>query len=116
MATAESPKVTTADDRAWDLFFEALESDSASAARIPPGAAIVAADAPDRDELVRRYHADHRSVVLVHADGRTETLRPRPFDLEQLLIIGGALLVAWLVIRSGSKAPTFVRALRAIGV
>jgi hypothetical protein len=52
----------------------------------------------------------------VHADGRTETLRPRPFDLEQLLIIGGALLVAWLVIRSGSKAPTFVRALRAIGV
>jgi hypothetical protein len=116
MATAESPKVTTADDRAWDLFFEALESDSAAAARIPPGAAIVAADAPDRDELVRRYHADHRSVVLVHADGRTETLRPRPFDFQQLLVVGGALLLAWLVLRSGSKAPSYARALRAVGV
>jgi hypothetical protein len=92
MATAESPNVTTADDRAWDLFFEALDADSDAAGRIPPGAAIVAADAPDRDELVRRYHADHRSVVLVYADGRTETLRPRPFDLEQLLIIGGAVV------------------------
>jgi hypothetical protein len=116
MATAESPNVTTADDRAWDLFFEGLDADSAAAARIPPGAAIVAADAGDRDELVRRYHADHRSVVLVHSDGRTETLRPRPFDLEQLLIIGGAVVLAWLVLRSGAKAPSYGRVLRAVGV
>jgi hypothetical protein len=118
MATVPSPNVTTADDRAWDLFFEALDADSAAAARIPPGAAIVAADAPDRDELVRRYHADHRSVVLVHADGRTETLRPRPrpLDLEQLLIIGGAVVLAWLVLRSGAKAPSYGRVLRAVGV
>jgi hypothetical protein len=116
MATAESPNVTTADDRAWDLFFEALDADSDAAGRIPPGAAIVAADAPDRDELVRRYHADHRSVVLVYADGRTETLRPRPFDLEQLLIIGGAVVLAWLVLRSGAKAPSYGRVLRAVGV
>jgi hypothetical protein len=116
MATAESPNVTTADDRAWDLFFEALDAGSAAAARIPPGAAIVAADARDRDELVRRYHADHRSVVLVYADGRTETLRPRQFDFEQLLIIGGAVVLAWLVLRSGAKVPSYGRVLRAVGV
>jgi hypothetical protein len=116
MATADSPNVTTADDRAWDLFFEALDADSTAAARIPPGAAIVAADARDRDDLVRRYHADHRSVVLVHADGRTDTLRPRTFDLEQLLIIGGAVVLAWLVFRSGAKAPSYGRVLRAVGV
>jgi hypothetical protein len=116
MATVPRPNVTPADDRAWDLFFEALDADSAAAARIPPGAAIVAADAPDRDELVRRYHADHRSVVRVHADGRTETLRPRPLDLEQLLIIGGAVVLAWLVLRSGAKAPSYGRVLRAVGV
>ncbi len=75
MATAEQP-VRTADDRAWDLFFEALDTDSPSAARIPPGAPIIAADAPNRDELVRSYHADRRTVVVVHEDGGEETLRP----------------------------------------
>lgn len=107
MATVESPELTTADGLAWDLFFEALDAESEAAARVPPGAAVVAGDAPDRDELVRRYHADHRSVVLVHADGRTETLRPRPFELEQLLLVGGAVLLVWLVFRSSARAPSF---------
>lgn len=103
MATAER-QLTTADDRAWDLFFEALDVESETASRVPPGAAIIAADAPDRDELVRRYHADRRSVVIVHEDGRTETLRPH--DWEQLLLLGAGLaLLAWLLLRSGSKAP-----------
>ena len=103
MATAER-QLTTADDRAWDLFFEALDADGEIASRVPPGAAIVAADAPDRDELVRRYHADRRSVVVVHDDGRTETLRPR--DWELLLLLGAGLaLLGWLVLRSGPKAP-----------
>jgi hypothetical protein len=102
MATAERP-VITADDRAWDLFFEGLEAESDAAKRVPPGAAIVAADAPDRHELVRRYHADHRSVVIVHEDGRTETLRPHHF--ERALLIGGLALLAWLVLRSGLKSP-----------
>jgi len=102
MATAERP-ITTADDRAWDLFFEALEADSGAARRVPPGAAIVAADAPDRDELVRRYHADHRSVVIVREDGRTETLRP--YQFERALLLGGLALLAWFLLRSGSKAP-----------
>jgi hypothetical protein len=104
MATAER-QITTADDRAWELFFEALDGDVAS--RVPPGAAIVAADAPDRDELVRRYHADRRSVVVVHHDGHTETLRPR--DWEQLLLLGAGLaLLGWLVLRSGSKVPALM--------
>jgi hypothetical protein len=102
MATAERPALTTADDRAWDLVFEALDSDSDAAARVPPGAAIVAFDAPDRAELVRRYHADHRAVVIVHEDGRTETLRPR--QVERALLIAGVALLTWLVLRSGSKA------------
>lgn len=66
------------------------------------GAAIVAADAPDRDELVRRYHADHRSVVIVHDDGHPNTLPPQRF--ERALLIGGLALLAWLMLRSGSKA------------
>ncbi len=103
MATAEQP-VRTADDRAWDLFFEALDTDSPSAARIPPGAAIVAADAPDRDELVRRYHADRRTVVVVDEDGREETLRPN--QPERTLLLAGLLLLgAWALVRGGQRLP-----------
>jgi ABC-type phosphate/phosphonate transport system substrate-binding protein len=103
MATAER-HLATADQKAWDLFFEALDADSDLAARIPPGAAVVAADEPDRGELVRRYHADRRSVVVVHEDGRIETLRPQ--DWSRLLIVGAGLaLLAWLLLRSGSKSP-----------
>jgi hypothetical protein len=72
----------TADDRAWELFFEALDAGSEAGHRIPPGAAIVAADAANRDDLLRRYHADRRSVVLVHQDGRTEIKRPALLDWE----------------------------------
>jgi hypothetical protein len=113
MATAERPDVTPADDRAWEVFFEALDADSDIAKQIPPGAAIVAADSPERDELVARYHADHRSVVVVHADGRSETLRPRRsevlrplgLDLHHLLLIGGGVALVWRVLRSGVRIP-----------
>jgi hypothetical protein len=104
MATAERPTLTTADDRAWELFFDALDGGSATATRVPPGAAIVAADAPDRVELVRRYHADKRTVVVVHEDGREEILRPR--SIERALMIGGlALFVVWLLARDGQRLP-----------
>jgi hypothetical protein len=106
MATTERPGVTPADDRAWEVFFEALDADSPIAEQIPPGAAIVAADAPDRDALVRRYHADHRSVVLVHADGRNETVRPSRIDLQRLLLIGGGMAFLWRVLRSGLRIPS----------
>lgn len=115
MATTEEPTVSRAEDRAWEVFFDSLDPDREAAAWIPPGAAIIAADSPDRDFLIRRYHADRRPVVLVDADGRTKTLRPRPLDREQLLILSGAVLVVWLVLRSGSKAPSYLRALRAVG-
>lgn len=104
MATAERPTVTTADDRAWDLFFEALDANSPSAVRIPPGAAIVASDAPDRDELVRRYHSDRRTVVVVHEDGREETLRPHQIE-RTMLFAGLILLGAWIVLRGGQRVP-----------
>ena len=103
MATAERPDVSTADDRAWDLFFEALDADTPAAARIPSGAAIVAADDPDRQTLIRRYHADRRTVVLVHADGREDVLRPRTG--ERLLLLGGLALLAWFVLRSAQRVP-----------
>jgi hypothetical protein len=93
-----------ADDLAWDLFFEALDPESDVAARIPPGAAIIAADSPDRDFLIGRYHADRRSVVLVHAEGRAEIRRPDRLD--RMFGFGGALLGAlWLVLRSVSRTP-----------
>ena len=104
MATAERPKIATADDQAWDLFFEALDADSAAATRVPPGAAIVAADAPDREQLVHRYHDDRRTVVVVHEDGRDEILRPR--QLERKLLLGGLVLIGvWLASRGGRRAP-----------
>lgn len=113
MATAERPDVSPADDRAWEVFFEALDADSDTAQEIPPGAAIVAADSPERDELVARYHADHRSVVLVHADGQHETLRPRRtepmrarrLDLQHLLLIGGGIGLVWRALRSALRIP-----------
>ena len=46
----------TADGNAWDLFAEALDGSSAAAARVPTGAAILAADVHDREVLIRRYH------------------------------------------------------------
>ncbi len=108
MVTAERPDVTTADDRAWDLFFEALDADTPAAARISSGAAIVAADDLDRDTLIRRYHDDRRTVVLVHADGREDVLRPRTGDRlvgDRLLLLDGLALLAWLVLRSGHRVP-----------
>jgi hypothetical protein len=104
MATAERPELKTADDRAWDLFFEALDGDSPTATRVPPGAAIVAADAPDRDELVRRYHADRRSVIVVHVDGREEVLRPHSFE-RAVMLVGLGLIAAWLILRSSQRVP-----------
>lgn len=103
MATVEHPTTTSADDRAWELFFEALDGDAAAATEIPPGAAIVAADEPDLDELVRRYRAERRSVVVVHADGRREVRRPRHLDR---LVIGGLIVaaVAWVATRGRSFA------------
>lgn len=97
MATAERPTLTTADDRAWDLFFEALDVGSASSADLPPGAAIVAADAPDLNALVRRYHADRRTVVVVYKDGHREIRRPR--QVEKYLLGGLLLVAAWLAVR-----------------
>lgn len=103
MATAER-HLATADERAWDLFVEALDAESEVALRIPPGAAIVASDAPDRHEVIRRYQSERRPVVLVHEDGRTQILRRH--DWEGIVFVGaGALLVAWLLLRSGSKVP-----------
>jgi hypothetical protein len=98
MATIEHPSTTSADDRAWELFFEALDGDTGASADTPPGAAIIAADEPDLDELVRRYHADRRSVVVVHADGRREVRRARQLDR---LVIGGLLVaaIAWVAAR-----------------
>jgi hypothetical protein len=66
----------TADACAWDRFFEALDAERAAAARVPTGAAIVAADAPNRDELVRRYQGEGRTVVVVDEDGREQLLAP----------------------------------------
>jgi len=62
----------TADDKAWDLFAEALDGGSAAAAQVPTGAAILAADAQDREVLIRRYHDEGRGVVLVDQDGRAQ--------------------------------------------
>jgi len=102
MATAERP-VATAEDRAWDLFFESLDSGSEAAERVPPGAAIIAADSPDREALVRRYHADRRSVVLVHPDGRSEVRRPHTRERTMLLV--GLAVLAGLFWRSGQRTP-----------
>jgi hypothetical protein len=55
----------TAEDRAWDLFAEALDAGSGAAARVPNGAVILAVDAPGREVLIRRYHYEGRVVVLV---------------------------------------------------
>jgi hypothetical protein len=66
----------TADDHAWDLFAEALDAGSAVAARVPNGAAILAADSPDREMLIRRYHGEGRVVVLVDEDGREHHVLP----------------------------------------
>jgi hypothetical protein len=68
----------TPEDRAWDLFAEALDAGSAAAARVPNGAAILAADSPDREVQIRRYHHEGRAVVLVDEDGREhQVLAPR---------------------------------------
>lgn len=67
----------TADDHACDLFAEALDAGSAAAARVPNGAAILAADSPEREVLIRRYHDEGRVVVLVDQDGREHHLVPR---------------------------------------
>jgi hypothetical protein len=67
----------TTDDQAWHLFAEALDAGSAVAARVPNGAAILAADAPDRELLIRRYHDEGRVVVLVDQDGRERHLPKR---------------------------------------
>jgi hypothetical protein len=103
MATAEHPHLTTADERAWDLFFAALDADNEAAHTVPPGAAIVAADASDRDELVRRYRADRRAVVLVHEDGRQEVISPRLVD-RTLIVTAVLALAAWAIWRSGQRA------------
>jgi hypothetical protein len=66
----------TADDGAWDLFAEALDADTAVAARVPTGAAIFAADAQDREVLIRRYHDEGRAVALVDQDGRQHHMLP----------------------------------------
>jgi hypothetical protein len=66
----------TADDRAWDVLAEALDPDTAVAARVPTGAAILAADAQDRDVLIQRCHDEGRVVVLVDQDGRERHLLP----------------------------------------
>jgi hypothetical protein len=102
MATAEHRHLATADDRAWELFFDALDADSDAAREIPPGAAIVAADSPDREELVRRYHAERRAVVLVGEDGR-EILRP-PLLHRNLVMAGALALLAWAIWRSGDRS------------
>ena len=94
MATSETRKLT-ADDRAWDLFFEALDADSRAAARIPPGAAIVAADAANRDDLLHRYHADRRSVVLVDANGGFEVRRPPIIEFDALRALLASIM-EWL--------------------
>ena len=101
MAPAENPYPATADDRAWELFFDALDADSDAAREIPPGAAIVAADAPDRLELVRRYHAERRAVVVVGESGR-EILRPPLLD-RNLMIAGALALTAWAIWHTGRR-------------
>ncbi len=102
MATAENPYPATADDRAWELFFDGLDADSDAAREIPPGAAIVAADAPDREELVRRYHAERRAVVVVGEGGR-EVLRP-PLLHRNLVMAGALALLAWAIWRAGDRS------------
>lgn len=102
MATAEHPHLATADDSAWELFFDALDADSDAAREIPPGAAIVAADAPDREELVRRYHAERRTVVVV-GDGGRQILRP-PLLPRNLVIAGALGLLAWAIWRTGDRS------------
>jgi hypothetical protein len=97
MATTEPHAVGTGEERAWALFFDALDASNDAARRLPPGAAIVAADAPDRGELVRRYHADRRAVVIVHADGREEIRKPpRP---ERIALLLAVVVGAWLLLR-----------------
>jgi hypothetical protein len=105
MATTERITGGTADERAWDLFLQALEPDSPAAATVPPGAAVLAADAPDREELIRRYHADGRSVVLVDADGQTKTLKPRRIDLGWIAAVGVAVAAVWQWVRSSARIP-----------
>ena len=66
----------TADDHACDLFAEALDAGSPAAARVSNGAAILAADSPDHEVLIRRYHDEGRAVVLVDEDGREHHVLP----------------------------------------
>jgi hypothetical protein len=103
MATTEHPQLATADDLAWDLFLEALDPQSQAALRVPPGAAIVADDAPDRDELVRRYHSERRPVVVVRADGTSQVKRPSSFP--RALLLFGAALGVWIAWRSAQREP-----------
>jgi len=44
---------------------------------VPNGAAILAADSPEREVLIRRYHDEGRVVVLVDPDGREHRLVAR---------------------------------------
>jgi hypothetical protein len=105
MATAEKT-LRSAEARTWDLFHEALDPDSPAAARLPSGAAFVARDAPDREELVRRYRAEGRAVVLVSEDGSEEIIRGRGID-PKLLVVGLAVVAAviWLARRPTPAPP-----------
>lgn len=103
MATTDRITGKTGDERAWDVFFEALDPDSATAAAIPSGAAIVPADADNLEELKRRYRAEGRPVAMVAADGGVTIVRDHSRDLSWLLLFGGIIAAAWQRLRSSAR-------------
>jgi hypothetical protein len=101
MATAAEP-IASAEERAWELFFEALDPDSPAAVRLPSGAAFVAADAPDRDDVIRRYKAEGRPVVVVDGEGREKIIRPSRLDHKSMLLLLALGTAAWIAFRRSS--------------
>jgi hypothetical protein len=88
---------SSAEERAWDLFRDALDPESEAARRLPSGAAFVAADSPDRGELVRRYKAEGRAIVIVDAEGHEQVVRAWPPEAKIALVIAAAAALALLL-------------------
>jgi hypothetical protein len=105
MATTDHMNTSTPDERAWEVFFEALDPESCAAAAIPSGAAIVPADSDNLDELKRRYQAGGRPVVLVDADGKVRPVKSRPVDVGLIAMLGAAAVFVWRRLRSVSRIP-----------
>jgi len=94
-----------AEERAWEVFLGAVDPAVDSAPMVPPGAAIVAADAHNVEQLKRRYKAEGRPVALVGENGALTVIKARGhFDL-RWLFAAGILAAAWSALRSRVRIP-----------